>query len=144
MSSIPVPTSTPVHYTASLSLFLIWIAGGLFLVLGGLLAFAPFGFRLHKSDLMSRTANVLGSTEFNLAWTVIPVLVLVLFPELKESDRLGTSQASRSAQLPTWLPSRAFCITRSCRDNSFRFAERLARERAHFVGGFQKQALMPM
>jgi len=70
---------TAAHYIANLSLFLIWIAGGIFLAIGGLLAFAPFRFRACKSDTLSWPARVYQSTEIDLAWTVIPVLVLALF-----------------------------------------------------------------
>jgi len=55
--------------------------GGIFLVVGGLLAFAPFRFRARKSDLLSGPTQVCGNTEIDLAWTVIPVLLLVLFLE---------------------------------------------------------------
>jgi cytochrome c oxidase subunit II len=70
---------TPAHYIANLSLFLIWITGGIFLVVGGLLAFAPFRFSVRKSDPLPGWAQDYRSTEIDLAWTAIPVLVLVLF-----------------------------------------------------------------
>jgi len=70
---------TPAHSIAHLSLILIWITGGIFLFAGGLLAFAPIRFSAHKSDPVSRLAQVYRSMEIDLAWTVIPVLVLVLF-----------------------------------------------------------------
>ncbi len=37
MPSTLASASTPAHYAAKLSLFLIWITGGIFLVVGGLL-----------------------------------------------------------------------------------------------------------
>jgi hypothetical protein len=77
--SMPGIASTPAHHIVNLSLFLIWIAGGIFLVVGGSLAFAPFKFRIRKSDPSSRPAQVNRSTELDWAWTVIPVLVLMLF-----------------------------------------------------------------
>jgi branched-subunit amino acid transport protein AzlD len=70
---------TPVHHIVKLSLLLIWIAGGIFLVVGGILAFAPFRFRERKSDQLSGSVQALVNTEIDLAWTVIPLLVLVLF-----------------------------------------------------------------
>ena len=79
MSSTLALASTPAHYIANLSLFLIWITGGISLAVGGLLAFAPFRFRARKSDPLSGRAQVYRSTEIDLAWTLIPVLVLVLF-----------------------------------------------------------------
>jgi cytochrome c oxidase subunit 2 len=73
------PASTPAHSIASFSLFLVWCAGGIFLLVGGLLAFAPFRLRARKPDPSSGPAQVCRNTEIDLAWTVIPVLVLVLF-----------------------------------------------------------------
>ena len=73
------PASTSAHQIFTLPLFLIWIVGGIFLLVGGLLAFAPFKLRTHRSDLLSRLGQVYRSAEIYLAWTVIPVLVLVLF-----------------------------------------------------------------
>jgi heme/copper-type cytochrome/quinol oxidase subunit 2 len=79
--SIPntlVPRSIPVHFIANQSAFVIWIAGGTLLAVGGLLTFGPFRSRAHKSDPLGQ-AEVCRSTEIDLVWTVIPVLVLVLF-----------------------------------------------------------------
>jgi cytochrome c oxidase subunit 2 len=81
--SLTVPgiasASAASHYIANLSLFLIWITGGIVLVVGGLLAFAPFGFRARQSDPLSGRAQDRRSTDIDLAWTLIPLLVLVLF-----------------------------------------------------------------
>jgi len=71
--------TTPIHYIANLSLFLIWITGGISLVVGGLLAFTCFRFRARRSNSLSGRAQSCRSTEIDLAWTVIPVLVLLLF-----------------------------------------------------------------
>jgi cytochrome c oxidase subunit 2 len=79
MQSALAPGFTAAHCIANPSLFLIWITGGIFLVVGGLLAFKPFRFRAGKSGPLSGPAQVHRSVEVDLAWTVIPVLVLVLF-----------------------------------------------------------------
>jgi hypothetical protein len=44
------PGFTAAHCVANLSLFLIWITGGILLAVGGLLAFEPLRFRAAKSD----------------------------------------------------------------------------------------------
>jgi cytochrome c oxidase subunit II len=80
--SMPItlaPASTPFHYVANMPLFLVWITGGIFLIVGGLLAFAPFRLTACKSDSLTGPAQVRRSMENDLVWTVIPVLVLVLF-----------------------------------------------------------------
>ena len=79
MPSILASASIPVHYISNLSLPLIWITGGIFLVVGGLLAVVPFRFRAHRLDPSPVPAQVYRSTGTDLAWTVIPLLVLMLF-----------------------------------------------------------------
>src|ERR1700729_1683642 len=74
------PASTPAHQIYDLSLFVIAITGGIFLVVGGLLAVALYRFRARKTDPLAEPAQIYGSTQIELAWTVIPILtVVVLF-----------------------------------------------------------------
>ena len=44
------PQSTPAHQIFELSVFVVAITGGIFIVVGGLLAIALFRFRARKSD----------------------------------------------------------------------------------------------
>lgn len=78
--SIMAPASTPAREIYSLSLLILAVTGGIFLVVGGLLGFAIIKFRSRASDPLGEPAQIYGSTQIELAWTVIPVLiVLVLF-----------------------------------------------------------------
>ena len=79
MPSALAPGLTADEHIANLSLFLIWITGGIFFVVGGLLAFTPSGVRAGRSGRISGLVRVHRSIEVDLAWTMIPVLVLVLF-----------------------------------------------------------------
>lgn len=72
------PASTPAHQIFDLSIFVVAITGGIFLVVGGLLAIALFRFRARKSDPTDEPAQIYGSTQIELAWTVIPVLIVVV------------------------------------------------------------------
>lgn len=72
------PASTPAHQIFDLSLFVLAITGGIFLVVGGLLAIALFRFRSRKTDPLTEPAQIYGSTQIELAWTVIPVLIVVV------------------------------------------------------------------
>jgi cytochrome c oxidase subunit 2 len=72
------PASTSAHQIFDLSLFVLSITGGVFLVVGGFLAFALFKFRARKSDPLAEPAQIYGSTQIELAWTVIPVLIVVV------------------------------------------------------------------
>jgi cytochrome c oxidase subunit 2 len=78
--SIWAPASTPAHQIYNLSLFVLLVTGAIFAVVGGLLAFVIFKFRARKSETQHEPAQIYGSVRVELAWTVIPVLiVLVLF-----------------------------------------------------------------
>jgi cytochrome c oxidase subunit 2 len=72
------PASTPAHQIFDLSIFVVAITGGIFLVVGGLLAFTLIRFRTRKSDPSGEPAQIYGSTQIELAWTVIPILIVVV------------------------------------------------------------------
>src|ERR1700689_3271537 len=72
------PASTPAHQIFDLSIFVIAITSGIFLVVGGLLAIALYRFRARKTDPVGEPAQIYGSTQIELAWTVIPILIVVV------------------------------------------------------------------
>jgi cytochrome c oxidase subunit 2 len=72
------PASTPAHQIFNLSIFVVAITGGIFLVVGGLLAIALYRFRARKTDAEGEPAQIYGSTQIELAWTVIPVMIVVI------------------------------------------------------------------
>src|SRR6187402_2747750 len=72
------PASTPAHQIFDLSIFVIAITGGIFVVVGGLLAVALCRFRARARDPEGEPAQIYGSTQIELAWTVIPVLIVVV------------------------------------------------------------------
>ncbi|MGA7523320.1 MAG: cytochrome c oxidase subunit II [Acidobacteriaceae bacterium] len=76
--SIFAPASTPANTIFHLSLFVLGITGGIFVVVGGLLTFALIRFRARKDDDGSEPPQIYGSTQVELAWTVIPILIVVV------------------------------------------------------------------
>jgi cytochrome c oxidase subunit II len=72
------PASTPARQIFDLSIFVVAITGGIFLIVGGLLAVALYRFRARKSDPMGEPAQIYGSTQIELAWTVVPILIVVV------------------------------------------------------------------
>lgn len=76
--SILAPASTPAHEIYALSQFVIVITGAIFVVVGGLLAFVIIKFRARGSDARHEPAQIYGSVQVELAWTVIPVLIVVV------------------------------------------------------------------
>lgn len=77
--SIFAPASTPAANIFNLSLFVLAITGGIFVVVAGLLAFVIVRFRDRPEKHDDREpAQIFGSTQIELAWTVIPVLIVVV------------------------------------------------------------------
>jgi cytochrome c oxidase subunit 2 len=79
-TSIFAPVSTPARSIFDLSLFVLAIAGGIFVVVSALLAYASVRFKRRNDDDGREPAQVYGSNQIELAWTITPVvIVLVLF-----------------------------------------------------------------
>ena len=74
------PASTPADAIHRLSVFVLIITGLIFLVVFSLLAYAVGKFRNNAKEDGREPPQVYGSNQVELAWTVVPVLiVLVLF-----------------------------------------------------------------
>src|ERR1700733_14371243 len=74
------PQSTPANSIFHLSLLVLAITGAIFAVVFSLLAYCVRKFRQRDGDDGREPAQVYGSNQVELAWTVIPILiVLVLF-----------------------------------------------------------------
>ena len=78
--SIFEPHSTPAESIRHLSHFVLGVTGLIFLVVFSLLIYALVKFRGRVADAEREPAQVYGSTQIELAWTVIPILIVaVLF-----------------------------------------------------------------
>jgi cytochrome c oxidase subunit 2 len=74
------PHSGPALMIHHLSLFVIQITGTIFIVVAALLAYVVVRYRQRDPNDNSEPPQIYGSTQIELAWTVIPILiVLVLF-----------------------------------------------------------------
>jgi cytochrome c oxidase subunit 2 len=76
--SILAPASTPAREVYDLSRFVLAITGGIFVIVASLLTYAIVRYRSRKADRESEPPQVYGSTQIELAWTVIPVLIVVV------------------------------------------------------------------
>ena len=73
------PVSTPAHDVNALSLFVLVITAGIFVGMTALLIYALVRYRSRPGDTME-PPQVFGSTQVELAWTIIPILLItVLF-----------------------------------------------------------------
>jgi cytochrome c oxidase subunit II len=76
-TSIFAPLSTPAQSIFDLSLFVLMVTGLIFIVVFSLLTYAVVKFRKRGADT-GEPAQVYGSTQVELAWTVIPILIVVV------------------------------------------------------------------
>ncbi len=76
--TIFAPHSGPAHLIEQLSYFVLEITGAIFAVVGGLLLFVVVRFRRRPTDDAAEPPQIYGSTQIELAWTVAPVLIVVV------------------------------------------------------------------
>ena len=72
------PESTPAHSIYELSLLVLTVTGLIFAVVFGLILYAIVRYRRRSDDDGEEPAQVYGSTQVEVAWTVIPVLIVVV------------------------------------------------------------------
>jgi cytochrome c oxidase subunit 2 len=72
------PRSTPADSIYHLSRFILAVSGAIFVVVASLLVFVAVKFRSKSEDAGREPAQVYGSTQIELAWTVIPILIVVV------------------------------------------------------------------
>src|SRR5258706_9565792 len=77
-TNIFAPASTPAKSIADLSVFVLIITGIIFVVVFALLAYSVVKFRGRAMDAGREPAQVYGSTQIELAWTIIPTLIVVV------------------------------------------------------------------
>lgn len=79
-TSIFAPAGTPAHSVFSLSMLVLSITSGIFLVVGGLLLYALLRYRHRPNDVNAaqEPAQIYGSNQIELSWTVIPILIVVM------------------------------------------------------------------
>jgi len=79
-TNIFAPASTPAQTIQGLSFLVLTITGAIFLTVFSLLCYAVVKFRERKGRDAAEPAQVYGSAQIELAWTVVPVLIVaVLF-----------------------------------------------------------------
>lgn len=78
VSSIFAPVSAPADASLRAAILVLTLSAAIFAVVGGLLAYAVVAFRRRPGDDGSEPPQVYGSDQIELAWTVIPVLIVVV------------------------------------------------------------------
>jgi len=76
--SIFNPDSTPAHDIHHLALFVMAICLAIFLVVFSLIVYAAVKYRKRSTDNGHEPPQIYGSNQVELAWTVIPILIVVV------------------------------------------------------------------
>ncbi|CAN5508124.1 cytochrome c oxidase subunit II [soil metagenome] len=79
-TSIFSPDGTPAHSVFGLSMLVLSVTLCIFLIVAGLLFYALIRFRHRPTDINARQepAQIYGSNQIELSWTVVPVLIVVM------------------------------------------------------------------
>src|SRR5207237_4388598 len=72
------PAGTPAHWIFGLSMLVLSVTLAIFLFVGGLLLYVVIRYREHPSDSEREPAQIYGSNQIELSWTVIPILIVVM------------------------------------------------------------------
>jgi cytochrome c oxidase subunit II len=77
-TNIFTPAATPAHSILDLSMLVLGVTFGIFLVVAGMLLYALIRYRQRTEDSNHEPAQIYGSNQIELSWTVIPVLIVVM------------------------------------------------------------------
>jgi cytochrome c oxidase subunit 2 len=76
-TNIFAPASTPAKSIFGLSLFVLAVTGVIFVIVFALLLYSVVKFRRQTTDDGREPPQVYGSNQVELAWTIIPILIVV-------------------------------------------------------------------
>ncbi len=77
-TNIFAPESTPAKSIFHLSILVLTTTGIIFVVVSTLLVYSIAKFRAKSASANTEPAQVYGSTQIELAWTIIPILIVVV------------------------------------------------------------------
>ncbi len=77
-TSIFDPAATPAHSVYGLSMLVLSVTLGIFLIVAGLMLYALIRYRHRPGDSDQEPAQIYGSNQIELSWTVIPILIVVM------------------------------------------------------------------
>ena len=87
VTSIFRPLSQPAQEIKETSLLVLAICGSIFAVVAGLLVYAIVRFRHRAGDELSEPPQVYGSNQIELAWTILPLLIVFVLILVTSHDR---------------------------------------------------------
>jgi cytochrome c oxidase subunit II len=72
------PAATPAHLVFGNAQFVLGLCLGIFIVVGGLMAWVVFRYRSKSTDDNTEPIQIYGSNQIELSWTVIPILLVFM------------------------------------------------------------------
>jgi cytochrome c oxidase subunit II len=78
LTNIFSPQSTPAKSIFHLSILVLTTTGIIFVVVATLLVYSVLKFRARSASANSEPAQLYGSTQIELAWTIIPILIVIV------------------------------------------------------------------
>jgi cytochrome c oxidase subunit II len=72
------PAATPAHSVYGLSMLVLSVTLTIFLIVGGLMLYVLIRYRHRPEDSDHEPAQIYGSNQIELSWTVIPILIVVM------------------------------------------------------------------
>ena len=93
--------STPANIIAEYSLLVIGICGVIFVVVAGLLALTIVRFRARPNDDRREPPQIYGSNQIELAWTVVPILIVIILGLVTARNILALQKDEKPEG---WLP----------------------------------------
>jgi cytochrome c oxidase subunit 2 len=96
-TSIFDPAATPANSIFGLSLFILGLTAGIFVVVGGLLLFVVIRYRHHAADGDKEPPQIYGSSQIEMSWTVVPILLVFMLFLTTARVILGTERIPKPA-----------------------------------------------
>ncbi len=96
-TSIFSPSATPARSAFNLSMLVLSVTAVIFLIVAGLLLYALIRYRSRPSDSPREPAQIYGSNQIELSWTVIPILIVVMLFLSTTRVILGTESIPKPA-----------------------------------------------
>lgn len=94
-------SSTPADTIADYSRLVVAVCAAIFVVVAGLLVVVIVRFRARNGDDEREPPQIYGSTQIELAWTVVPILIVVLLGLVTARNILALQKDERPQG---WLP----------------------------------------
>jgi cytochrome c oxidase subunit 2 len=102
-ANIFAPLSTPAFMISRLSYFVLGVTCAIFVIVFALVVFAAVRFRRRRTDDGKEPAQVFGSNRLETAWTIVPILVVLVLSLTTARVTQGVQGAPR--------PSNALDVT---------------------------------